>query len=772
MNNQVLEDEIDIREVFGVINQYKKVIITFIVISSIIAAIYAYFKPSIYISSATVEVGIEQTGGGVSKQDILAAATGGSASSADTEMDIIKSRFLASKALEKVDLNHRYYGTRLLKERELYKNSPFDVNLTKGEDISFDLYPIDQTFFRLEASGVDKQSKEKWSYDKVHRYGTEIAEDRFAFVVTKKESKELDLDHYRFVIMSPESAVDQAAAAVSVAPLSEQSAILRITYEDEVPLRAQEYADALAESYIEQSVYQKTQEASKTLEFVDNQLLEISENLKTSAQQLEKFKIQTSMISLEAKAQGVVERMAAYETQLAEINIEEKLLDSLYSQVRYGKDLETLSVAGLNDKGGSGAALATLVKELQETVLKAKMMRGDFTEEYPEVKKLTRQSAQLKAIIIDTIKNMKNSISERKGLIEKTMTAQEKLLSELPQDEKEFGKLQRKFVINEKIYSYLLEQRSATAIAKASTVSKNRVVDEATYPDKPSKPNKNLIVMAGLMLGLILGIAYAFISEFLDDTIKNEGDIAKGTHAGILGSIPNFRDNKEGSLRVFRRPKSSATEAFRNVRTNLQFMAHNEGSQVIMVTSTIAGEGKTSVSSSLAGVISMTGKKVVVINLDMRKPTLHKVFGLPNNEGISTVLSNNALLADTIQHTAYENLDIISSGPIPPNPSELIQGKRMDDVIAKLKSVYDVIILDTPPVGLVTDAHALMRIADTTVYVVRAGYAKKGFLKGIEKLYSSEGVHGFAIVLNDVNVERHGYGYGYGYGGGYYEEKS
>ncbi len=772
MNNQVLEDEIDIREVFGVINQYKKVIITFIVISTIIAAIYAYFKPSIYISSSTVEVGIEQTGGGVSKQDILAAATGGSASSADTEMDIIKSRFLASRALEKVDLNHRYYGTQLLKERELYKNSPFDVNLTKGEDISFDLYPIDQTFFRLEAGGVDKRSKEKWSYDKVHRYGTEIAEDRFAFVVTKKESKELDLDHYRFVIMSSESAVDQVVAAVSVAPLSEQSAILRITYEDEVPLRAQEYADALAESYIEQSVYQKTQEASKTLEFVDNQLLEISENLKTSAQQLEKFKIQTSMISLEAKAQGVVERIAAYETQLAEINIEEKLLDSLYSQVRYGKDLETLSVAGLNDKGGSGAALATLVKELQETVLKAKMMRGDFTEEYPEVKKLTRQSAQLKAIIIDTIKNMKNSISERKGLIEKTMTEQEKLLSELPQDEKEFGKLQRKFVINEKIYSYLLEQRSATAIAKASTVSKNRVVDEATYPDTPSKPNKQLIVMVGLILGLILGIAYAFISEFLDDTIKNEGDIAKGTHAGSLGSIPNFRDNKEGSLRVFRRPKSSATEAFRNVRTNLQFMAHNEGSQVIMVTSTIAGEGKTSVSSSLAGVISMTGKKVVLINLDMRKPMLHRVFGLPNNEGISTVLSGHALLADTIQHTAYENLDIISSGPIPPNPSELIQGKRMDDVIAKLKSNYDVIILDTPPVGLVTDAHALMRIADTTVYVVRAGYAKKGFLKGIEKLYSSEGVHGFAIVLNDVNVERHGYGYGYGYGGGYYEEKS
>jgi capsular exopolysaccharide synthesis family protein len=301
------------------------------------------------------------------------------------------------------------------------------------------------------------------------------------------------------------------------------------------------------------------------------------------------------------------------------------------------------------------------------------------------------------------------------------------------------------------------------------------VVDKALLPKKPIKPKKKLMVVIGLILGLILGIAYAFFREFLDDTVKNEEDISRGTNAGLLGVVPKMgRVARGGTLQVFDAPKSEVAESFRNIRTNLQFMAPEAESQVIAVTSTIAGEGKTTISANLAGVISMTGKRVIILNLDMRKPMLHKEFNLRNNEGISTVLSNHALLADVIQHTAYENLDIISSGPVPPNPSELIQSKRMDDVIDKLKNVYDVIIMDTPPIGVVTDAYTLIHLADATVYVIRSEFAKKGFLKNVEKLYRTEGVNGLGVVLNDVNMKKYayGYGYGYGYGGEYYEEKA
>ncbi|MEA3418051.1 MAG: polysaccharide biosynthesis tyrosine autokinase [Campylobacterota bacterium] len=765
------EDEIDLKAIFRTLSDYKAAIITFAVIFTLFSAVYAYFKPSIYSSFSTVEVGLEPRGG--SQSDILAAAVGGDAAGPDTEMDIIRSRFLASHALRKVDFTHRYYGIKMMKERELYKDSPFDVNLTEGENISFGVYPVDKIFYRLKAKGVDKETREEWSYEKVHRFGAPVKDKYFAFVLHKKAGRELTADSYRFVVLDLESATDTAMGGVSVSPLSKFSTLLKITYEDPVPLRAQEFANALAESYIEQSVYRKTREASRTLEFVDNQLLEINENLKDSAVQLENFKIKTSTISLDTKAQGVVTRMGDYETKLAEIRIEEELLNSLYNQVKAGKSLETISVIGLEGKNEQSGPLTGLVKELQQNVLKIKLLRSDFTEQYPEVRKLRRQIIQLKKIIISTIKNMKSNISERRALIVKSIESQQKLLEALPQNEREFGKLQRKFVINEKIYSYLLEQRSATAIAKASTVSKNRVVDNALLPKGPIKPKKKLMVIIGLILGLILGIAYAFLREFLDDTVKNEEDVSRGTSAGLLGVVPKMGKVVRGSLQVFEAPKSEVAESFRNIRTNLQFMAPEADSQVIAVTSTIAGEGKTTISANLAGVISMTGKRVIVLNLDMRKPMLHKEFGLRNNEGLSTVLSNHALLSDVIQHSAYEDLDIISSGPVPPNPSELIQSKRMDDVIEKLKSVYDIIIMDTPPIGVVTDAHTLIHLADATVYVIRSEYAKKGFLRNVEKLHRTEGIQGLGVVLNDVNMKKYayGYGYGYGYGGEYYEEK-
>jgi capsular exopolysaccharide synthesis family protein len=275
--------------------------------------------------------------------------------------------------------------------------------------------------------------------------------------------------------------------------------------------------------------------------------------------------------------------------------------------------------------------------------------------------------------------------------------------------------------------------------------------------------------MVGLILGLILGIAYAFLREFVDDTIRDEEDINRGTSVGIVGAIPSIKREKKGILKVFESPKSRVTEAFRSIRTNLQFIAPGATSQVIVVTSTVAGEGKTTIAANLGGVISMTGKRVIVLNLDMRKPALHERFDLPNLKGMSTVLSYHGSLSEVIQQTKYENLHIISSGPVPPNPSELIQNERMEEVINMLRGEYDVIILDTPPVGLVVDAYTLMHLADATMYVVRANYAKRGFLKNVEKIYRTEGIKGVGIILNDMDMSRDSYGYGYG---GYYEENS
>jgi len=365
---------------------------------------------------------------------------------------------------------------------------------------------------------------------------------------------------------------------------------------------------------------------------------------------------------------------------------------------------------------------------------------------------------------------LKKTIEERKTLLEQSIAQEQKILDTLPADERMYGQLQRKFAVNEKIYSYLLEKRSETAIVKASTVSKNRIIDSALIPEEPIKPKRKLIVLVGLIVGLILGIALAFFRDFLDDTIKTEEDITK-VDVPVLGLIPHIKD-AEDKLKVFTSPKSAAAESFRNLRTNLQFLTPKKGARIIVVTSTVGGEGKTTTSINLGGIMSMADKHTIILNLDMRKPTLHKKFGLNNTKGMSNVLSgNDTPLTEVIQHTEDKYLDIIASGPIPPNPSELIQSNSMEQVLEKLREVYSVIILDTPPIGLVTDARTLMDFADVSIYVLRASQSKKGFLESVAKLKKEE-IPGLGMLLNDVRESKHGYGskYGYGNGYGYYDE--
>ncbi|OYY57303.1 MAG: capsular biosynthesis protein [Sulfurovum sp. 28-43-6] len=602
-----------------------------------------------------------------------------------------------------------------------------------------------------------------WSYDKVLPYDKEIVTEHFHLNVIK--TKKPQDAKYRFVILNPENLASMVKGGVSVEQLSRYSTILQISYADNVALRAQEFANALASAYIEQNIDKKTQEATRKLTFVDDQLKKITENLKGSAVKLEEFKISSNTVNLSSKAENIIRQMSENESKLAEITIEEEMLQTLYKQVQSGQNLESIVAVG----SVGGQSLSSMIKELQDAILKKKALRQDYTEMYPEVRKLSDSIGQLKKVIISTIKNLRNSIKERKALFEKSIAEKQKELNQLPADERMYGQLQRKFVVNEKIYSYLLEKRSETAIIKASTVSKNRIIDRALLPEFPIKPKRKLIVLVGLILGLILGIALAFLREFLDDRIKEEEDVTKHTNVPILGNIPHIKESNE-KVFVSSSPKSAIAESFRNLRTNLQFMAKGTQGHVIAVTSTVGGEGKTTVCINLGAIMSMSDKKTVILNLDMRKPTLHQRFGLTNEHGMSTLLAGRTKLADAIQHTEYANLDVISSGPVPPNPSELIQSELMEKILEKLREVYDVVILDTPPVGLVTDARTLMHFADTSIYVVRAGYSKKVFLKNVEKISTFKDISGLGILLNDAKMHKNNYGYGYGYGYGYYEE--
>ena len=532
------EDEIDIKEVFMTVYRYRYMIFLLVFIFGLVSSYYAYFKPNIYQASATVEVGLDQRGYG--SQDMLAMAMDSGTMNADTEMEIIRSRFLTEKALKDVDFAHRYYTTRNYKEIELYKDSPFEVGMLKGYDISFKLMPIDDKSYRLVVEKAEDDDGNIWSYDEILSYDKEIVTEHFHLNIIK--TKEPSDTKYRFVIIDPNMVSSFVQGGVSVSQKSKYSTILEISYSDNVALRAQEFANALAQAYIQQNIEKKTEEATRKLIFIDNQLKMITENLKGSAIKLEEFKKSSNTVNLSSKAESIIRQMSEHETKLAEISIQEEMLGTLYEQVKLGKNLESLSVAGL-DIGQS--SLSDMTKQLQDAIVKKKVLREDYTEMYPGVRKLSKTITQLKQLIVSTIKSLNKSIVERKALLEKSIAQLQKQLNTLPADERMFGQLQRKFAVNEKIYSYLLEKRSETDIIKASTVSKNRIIDKALYPEMAIKPKRKLIVLVGLILGLILGIAVAFLREFLDDRIKGEEDVTKVTDVPVLGLIPNIKEDHD-----------------------------------------------------------------------------------------------------------------------------------------------------------------------------------------------------------------------------------
>ena len=717
--------------------KHKKKIFFTILSFGIIAGIFSYFQTNMYKTTATIKIESNQN-----------------QSNLDTEIEIIQSRTLISKALKRVNLTHRYYATKSLKERELYKSTPFEVVMSKGENISFKISAINNQYYHLEAEDIDEATGQSWKFDKIYIYGEPVKEKYFAFTLFLKDGLILEKNiSYRFKILSQRNVIDMVKQNLYIDKKMDNSTILHIHYVDNIPLRAMEFTNVLVQLYLEKCVTEKTLESTLILDFIDKQLENIDSKLLDSQKNLETFKESGSLPNLERKS--VIEKKENYKEKLASLREEENMVNKLYTQVSQGKNFNNISIIGLNL---SSTSIPQLFTQLQNDIFKRKQLRVDYTMAHPEVRKLTTSINHIKKNIIKAVLALKSHIEKRKKLLLKSIKKYDTLIKRLPEKEKLLGGLKHKLIMNEKIYSYVMEKRASTAIAKASTVNKNTIIDNAIKPLNYFSPNHVLIISIGALIGLLMGLLLAFIAEFMDDRIKDEEDIRKRSDLTILGTIPHMK-NEGSSIKVFESPKSVVSESFRALRTNLQFVHKKDNTLVISITSMVGGEGKSTVSSNLAAILSLTGKKVIILNLDMRKPTLHKKFSLPNDKGMSNLLSGHASLEDVVQKTAHDGISIISSGPIPPNPSELIENNTLLDIITKLKSNYDIILFDTPPVGLVTDAMTLMKLSDITLFVLRARYSKKVFLEDISRIKEEHKIQGLSLLLNGIKTYKDGYGY-------------
>jgi capsular exopolysaccharide synthesis family protein len=408
-----------------------------------------------------------------------------------------------------------------------------------------------------------------------------------------------------------------------------------------------------------------------------------------------------------------------------------------------------------------------LINELSKLYTEFEIVSQNTKEIHPAVRSLRTQIKATKEKIIENTENIIASSELSLVDIENRINEFDKLINTLPESERKLVRIQRKYTLNETTYTYLLEKRAEASIAKAGNVADNKIIDQARLKSKePISPKPKKVYLISIFLGIFIPGVGITILNLTNNKIIKKTDIRKLSHLPIIGSI--ISNNKSSNLIIQDFPKSAIAESLRTIRTNIQYLASENSQKVICISSSISGEGKSFCSINLASVLASTDKKTLLIGADMRKPRIFDDFNLSSQTGLSSYLISSKNLDEIIQKTKNKNLDIIISGPIPPNPSELLEKKKMNELIDKLKEKYNYIIIDTPPIGLVTDAQILMNKSDINLIIIRQNYTTKKMVENIQDITSKNKIKNVSLIFNDVKNNKNSYAYNYGYG--YYEE--
>ncbi|MCI4407316.1 MAG: polysaccharide biosynthesis tyrosine autokinase [Sulfuricurvum sp.] len=745
------EEEIDLKEVFRTLGRYKKSIAIIVFSVFLLSSLYAYFGTSIYQAQLTLQ--IQEKSGGQSTDDLMAKALGVESANVDNEIAIFQSRFVAQKALEKLNIGTRYYVFNNLKKVELYKDSPFEVD-TKALsprlfDSEFQLTAVDENHFRLTINpsksekiaeflksmfGTIPEDEKLVRFSQVFSYGMKITHPLFEMIISKKAP--MGNEHYSFSVLPNEYMYAMLQSSLMVSAGSEKGTVLYLTYQDNVPQRAQDVLNALADAYTNQSIEVKSESAEKTLSFIDKQLEAINSALQNSASNLKDYKSSHIVVDLKDKATIAAQKMDQLETQLYELDMQQSVLKNLLSYLQNNKEIEGIDVGSAT---ASSSPILSLIEKIQAANSLYASLLADYTDKHPSVIKVAQQIVSLKASLRGTIESSLRGIEQRKATLNDIISKNRMSLEGLPEQEKQLSQLTRSFMVNEKVYEYLLQKRVETAIVESSTVSGVRVIDNAVVDDQPIKPKRALIVLIGLILGLIIGVMQAFLRNYLANTIQSISDIEKHTNLPIYAVLPYFTGRK-----------SLYEDALRVLLTKLEFQTSKP--KIITITSSVQGEGRTTTAIEFARVISSSGKKVIVLDLDMRGSKMHEKLNLSNALGMSTLLSKKSTLEGVIQ-PIDSNLDIIAAGPAYSNTYALIISDRLAAVLEELKTQYDYIILESPPAGVVADALVLMRKSDLNLIVFKAKYSKKDFIKNINRFVEEHQLENVGIVLNALDLK-------------------
>ena len=710
------------------------------------------------------------------------------------EIVILNSYSITERVIQELGLGISYYQHGFLQTNELFKNAPFKVRVDSTHlqltGVSFQIIPINNEEFTLTATAneqypyntltkkLEKSLITDIDIEEKYAFNSLIETEFYSFRVNKENHFNLENileseKYFSFKFHQTDKLANKLIEKISINPINKETSILKLNIKERTPGKSIYILNKLTEIYIRSGLDEKNLMAINTIHFIDDQLTIIQDSLSGIERELELFKTQHPNLDIVDKEYGTYFQKQKLDNTLSEQSVNIKYYKSLLSYLKDDKNAN--SIVSPTSMGISNPELNILINQLLQFYAKKGELQLTTTEKNPTYLAVLSQINHTKATIIENVRNLISSASIYEVDLKSRITTFSNKINKLPEAEKHYLILKRKHEYNEQTAIYLQQKRYEASLAKAGTESDHKVIDPARLDsDIPITPRKSLAYFIAIIFGFLLPITFISLRDFFSDTIKSKVDLLNCTNIPILGLIGHSENAR--SLVIPNASKSIIAESFRSLRTNIQYLAADREKKIITVTSSIGGEGKTFTTMNLAAIFALSGHKTILIGGDLRKPKLHEDFKLDAAKGLSSYLINKSTLEEVIEKTEIDSLHVICSGPTPPNPAELLDSPKMKGLIKELNKVYDYVIIDTPPIGLVTDGVILMQHSDVNLYIVRHNYSKTKALNTINNLYSQKQVKNVHIIINDFKHSDSGYGYGYGYGYGtsgygYYEEE-
>lgn len=762
-----MEERINIKEIVRKILDKWHYFAIILLIVMPLAWVYTEYATKVYLIKASILLNAEGKKGMDSEKflkgmDLLASKT-----EIEDEMGLIKSFQIVENTLRRLDFGISYFTEADFRVTERYRGHfPFEIQLDSSVNqivgVPIHIKRNSDATYKITISGdhagtynfrnhLPGESATNIETSAVVPIAEPYATDHLAFTIKFKSPHNPgdDTDYY-FVINNLYSVAESYRDRLDIKPIARESNLVEISLKGSNPRKEVTFLNALLETYVRQDLDKRTQEGLRTIQFIDQQLTGVSDELRQAESSLESFRSRNNILDIETTAENLARNIDKLEDEKSLLELKLQYYQYIATSLDDGSNLSqigTPSTFGLEDP-----LLNNLLMELsrlnQEKIgLSYSTKEGNPASEVVELK-----IANHKRTLVDNVNNFIAATTNALRDLDRRIAQVKARASTLPKSEREMVSIQRRFDFNDNVYGYLLEKKAEAGIAIASNTANKAVVDKPRQVGSgPIFPVKKWILLAAAVGSMFLGFGLVLFKDLMNDNIVTGTDIEKTTNIPFIGSISHA--SKKDRVSVNLAPSRTAlAESFRSLSINLRYGAHEKGTNVIGLTSSVESEGKTFCSANLAATIAQSGRRTILIDADLRRSRVASMFKMRNDVGLSSYLMGRAGANEIIKNTHHRNLDVIPGGPVPPNPLDLLGSKIMEDLINELKANYDTIVIDSSPIGYVSEYLILMKYTNANIYVVRSNYTNKGHLDKINKLYRDKRIRNISILLNDTRT--------------------